>query len=61
MEFRNLQTVWASAAMASPKNGGVCLVSDYRAVNKKIKKLPCVIPNQEAEWLICWGDMFWKG
>ena len=35
--------------MAAPKKGGFHLVSDYRAVNKKIEKAPGVMPNQEAE------------
>ena len=29
--------------------GGFCLVSDYRAVNKQIEKVPGVIPNQKTE------------
>ena len=41
--------MWASVAMAAPKKGGFCLVSDYLAVNKQIEKIPGVIPNQEAE------------
>ena len=44
-----MQAVWASAAMAAPKEGEFCLVSDYRAVNKQIEKALGVIPNQEAE------------
>ena len=47
--FRNIQAVWASAAMDAPQKGGFRLVSDYRAVNKQIKKVPGVMPNQEAE------------
>ena len=47
--FRNLQAVWASAAMAAPKKGGFRLGSDYRAVNKHIKKVSGVMLNQEAE------------
>ena len=39
--FRNMQAVWARAAMAAPKKGGFCFVSDYRAAG--------VMPNQEAE------------
>ena len=35
--------------MAAPKKGRFSLVSDYRAVNKQIKKVPSVMPNQEAE------------
>ena len=46
---RNLQAVWASAAMAAPKKGGFRFASDYRAVNEKIEKIPGVMPNQEAE------------
>ena len=44
-----MQAVWASAAMAAPKKGGFCLVSDYRGVNKQIEKVPDVMPNQEVE------------
>ena len=48
--FRNLQAVWASSvAIAAPKKGGFCFVSDYRAVNKQIDKVPSVIQNQEVE------------
>ena len=47
--IRNLQAVWASAAMAAPKKGGFRLVSDYRAVNKQSEKVPGVVPNHEAE------------
>ena len=47
--FRNMQAVWASAAMAAPKKGGFCLVSDYRAVNKQIEKVPGDMSNQETE------------
>ena len=35
--------------MAAPKKGGFRLVSDYRAVNKQIEKVPGVMPNQEVE------------
>ena len=45
----NLQAMWASTTMAAPKKGGFCLVSDYRAVNKQIEKVPGVMPNQEAK------------
>ena len=45
--FRNLQAVWASAAMAAPKKGGLCSVIDYSMVNKQIEKVPGVMPNQE--------------
>ena len=52
--FRNLQAVWASAAMAAPKKGGFRLVSYYRAVNKQIEKVPNIMPNQEADrWPTC--------
>ena len=59
---RDLQTVWASAAMATPKKGGFRLASDYRAVNEQIEKVPGVIPNQEAEMAdmrgaICFGKL----
>ena len=40
--------MWASTAMAAPKKGRLCLVSD-RAVNKQIEKVPGIIPNQEVE------------
>ena len=33
-------------AMAAPKKGGFRLVSDYRAVNKQIEKVPGVVPNR---------------
>ena len=46
--FFNMQSVWASAAVATPKNGGVCLVSDFRAANQRVEKVPGVMPNQEA-------------
>ncbi|CAN0055365.1 unnamed protein product, partial [Sphacelaria rigidula] len=48
--FRSLQAVWASAAVATPKKGGFRLVSDYRAVNEQIEKVPTVMPNQEPEF-----------
>ena len=32
-----------------PKKGEVHLVSDFRAANKNIEKVPGVMPNQEAE------------
>ena len=44
--FRNLQAVWASAAMTAPKKGGFRLLSDYRAVNKQIEKVPVMMPKQ---------------
>ena len=47
--FCNMQAVMASVAMAAPKKGGFCLMSDYRAFNKQIEKVPGVMPNQEAE------------
>ena len=47
--FLNQQAVWASAAMAVPKKGGFRFVSDYRAVNSQIEKVPVVMPNQEAD------------
>ena len=46
--FFNRQAVWASAAMATPKNGGVRIVSDFRAANQQVEKVPVVMPNQEA-------------
>ena len=47
--FRNMQAVWASPAMAAPKKQGYRLVSDYRAVNKQIEKVPGIMPDLEAE------------
>ena len=47
--FCNLQAVWANATMAAPIKGVFCLVNDYRSVNKKIEKVPGVLPNQERE------------
>ena len=63
---RNLQAVWASAAMAKPKKGGFRLVSYNRAVNKKIEKVPGVVPNQEAEMAAlrgatCFGKLDMQG
>ena len=46
--FLNMQAVWASAAMATPKERGFCLVSDFRAANQCVEKVPGVIPIQEA-------------
>ena len=48
--------------MAAPKNGGFCLVRDYRAVNKQIEKVPGVMPNREAEMadlrgVTCFGKL----
>ena len=61
LEFRNLQAVWDSAAMAAPRKGRFCLVSDYRAVNKQIEKVPGAMPNQEAEMADLRGAyMFWE-
>ena len=45
----NLQAVLTSAAMAAPKKGEFHLVSDYRAVNKKIEKVSGITPIQEVE------------
>ena len=59
--FRNLQAVWASAAMTAPKNGGFRLVSDFRAVNKQIENIAGVMPNQKAEMTDLWGgNIFWE-
>ena len=49
LEFRNLQAVWANAAMAALKKGGFRLMSDYHVVNKQIEKVPGLMPNQEAQ------------
>ena len=48
--------------MAAPKKGGFRLVSDYRAVNMQIEKVPRVIPNQKVEmadlrWATCFGKL----
>ena len=45
----NIQVVWASPAMAVPKNNSFRLVSDFKAVNEQVEKSPGVMPNQEAE------------
>ena len=62
LEFRNFYAVWASATMAAPGMGGFRLVSEHRAVNKQIEKVPGVMPNQEAEmadWrgVTCFGKI----
>ena len=44
---RNIQTVWASPAMAVPKRDTFCLVSDSQAVNSPVEQSPGVMPNQE--------------
>ena len=46
--FRNMQAVWASAAMATLKEGGFRLVSDFRAATQRVEKVSGVMPNQEA-------------
>lgn len=43
----NSQAVWARAAMAVPKKGGYCLVSDYRTV-KQVEKVSVTMPNQDT-------------
>ena len=59
--FRNMQAVWASAAMDDPIMGGFRLVNDYRAVNKEIVKVSGVKPNQEAEMVdLRWATCFRK-
>ena len=45
--FLSLQAMWASAAMSTPKKG-FRMVSDFRAANQQVEKLPGVMPNQEA-------------
>ena len=52
-----------SAAMATPKKGEFCLVSDYRAVNRQIETIPGVMPNQGAEMAdlrgaTCFGKLY---
>ena len=46
--FLNLKAVWASKAMATPRKGGFCMVSDLRAINQQVEKVPGVMSNQEA-------------
>ena len=46
--FLNVQAVWASAAISTPKKGGFRMVSDFRAANQQVEKVPGVIPNEEA-------------
>ncbi|CAB1096113.1 unnamed protein product [Ectocarpus sp. CCAP 1310/34] len=46
--FLNMQAVSASAAMATPKKGGYRLLSDFRAANNQVEKVPGVMPNPEA-------------
>ena len=46
--FFNVQSMRASAAMTTPKNRGVRLVSDFRAANQRVEKVPGVMPSQEA-------------
>ena len=46
--FLTMQAVWASAAMTTPKKGGFRLVSDFRAANQRVEKVPGAMPNQEA-------------
>ena len=48
--------------MAAPKKEEFCVVNDYRAVKKQIKKVPGVMMNQEAEMgdlppAICFGKL----
>ena len=47
--FLNLQAVWANAAMATPKKGEFPMVSDFRAANQQVEKVPGVMPNQRSE------------
>ena len=46
--FLNIQAVWASAAIDTPKKGGVRMVSDFRAANLQVEKVPGLTPDQEA-------------
>ena len=50
--------MWASTAMAAPKKGRFCSVSDYRAVNKQIEKVLGVMPDQEAGMADLWGVIY---
>ena len=34
--------------MATPMKGGFRMVSDFRAANQQVEKVPGVMPNQEA-------------
>ena len=73
--FQNVQAVWASAAMPTPKKGGFRMVSDFRAANQQVEKVPGVMPNQEASiaklseaidftaaWIFCkaTGNVRWR-
>ena len=44
----NMQPVWASVAMATPKKGGFRMVSDFQVANQQVKKVLGVMLNQEA-------------
>lgn len=46
--FLDPQAMRACAAMAVPRKGAHCLVSDYRATNKQIEEVPVVMPDQEV-------------
>ena len=58
--FHNLQTVWASAALAAPKKGGFWLMSDYHALNKQIEKVPGHVEARGGDGRLAGGDMFWE-
>ncbi|CAM9668144.1 unnamed protein product, partial [Sphacelaria rigidula] len=45
---RNIQTVWASPAMAVSKRNTFRLVSDYQMVNAQVEQSPGVMPSQES-------------
>ena len=46
--FLNVQAVWASAAISTPKKGGFRMVSDFRAANQQVEKVPGMTANREA-------------
>ena len=46
--FLNMQAVWTSAAMATPKKEGFRMVSDFRAASQQVEKVPGVMPKQEV-------------
>ena len=48
LDFLNLQAVWISAAMATPKKEGFRIVSEFPAAHQKVEKVPGVVLNQEA-------------
>ena len=47
--FLNLKAVWASEAMATPQKGGLRMVSDLRALNQQLEKVPGVIKSEQGQ------------